>query len=228
MNRKPIFDAVREIRGGAPFTSDEVRKLDAAIDEAEGIAATGGGIVDPSAFFGKLRFVFGSLDQAQVEGFNTLCAAFVGWPLSWSAYGLATAWRETNRTMQPVREAYWLSETWRRNNLRYWPWYGRGYCQLTWRKNYEKADAELELDGALIADPDLALKHDIAARIMVKGMAHGWFTQKKLPDFLPAHGRASLDAYKEARRIINGTDAAAEIAGNALKFEAALMAGGWQ
>ena len=55
------------------------------------------------------------------------------WPTAWCAYGLATAWWETNKTMQPVREAYWLSEAWRKPNLRYYPHYGRGYVQLTWK-----------------------------------------------------------------------------------------------
>jgi hypothetical protein len=130
--------------------------------------------------------------------------------------------------MQPVKEAYWLPELWRKNNLRYYPWYGRGYVQCTWEKNYQKADEALGLNGALLAHPDLALEPHNAAVICVKGMEEGWFTTRKLGDYLPLSGRAGFDAYKEARRIINGTDKAEKIAKEAQAFEAALIAGGWR
>lgn len=129
--------------------------------------------------------------------------------------------------MQPVKEAYWLGENWRKANLRYYPWYGRGFVQITWEKNYQRADEELKLSGTLIANPDRALEPKIAAEITVKGMEQGWFTKKKLADYLPLTGRAGFDAYKEARRIINGTDKWEVIAKEAQSFEAALLAGGW-
>jgi putative chitinase len=84
------------------------------------------------------------------------------------------------------------------------------------------------LGGALVADPDIALKAGISARIIVWGMEGGAFTGKKLADYLPLSGRAGFDAYKEARRIINGTDKAETIAKEAQSFEVALLAGGWQ
>jgi hypothetical protein len=31
-----------------------------------------------------------------------------GWPIAWTAYGLATVWRETNKQMMPVEEGYYL------------------------------------------------------------------------------------------------------------------------
>jgi putative chitinase len=62
----------------------------------------------------------------------------------------------------------------------------------------------LELGGKLSADPDLALQPDIAARVMVHGMEGGWFTGKRLSDYLPLSGKAGFDAYTAARRIING------------------------
>jgi predicted chitinase len=135
--------------------------------------------------------------------------------------------------MQPVREAYWLSENWRTKNLRYYPFYGRGYVQLTWKANYEKADRELELGGRLNNNLDLAMDPNIAAKIMVKGMQEGWFCADKsgrrhtLERHVSANGGASLDQFTSARRIINGTDKAAKIAGEAVKFQTALKAGGW-
>ena len=61
-----------------------------------------------------------------------------------AAYVLATAYWETARTMEPVREAFWMSEEWRRANLRYFPWYGRGFVQLTWERKLSHGRSETE------------------------------------------------------------------------------------
>lgn len=139
------------------------------------------------------------------------------------AYVLATALWETAYTMEPVKEAYWLSEDWRRDNLSYYPWYGRGYVQLTWQENYQRADTVLELGGALMADPDLALDPEIAAQVIVKGMYQGWFTGLRLDDYLTA----DETDYIGARAIVNGTDRAGEIAELAEDYEAALAGIGY-
>lgn len=184
---------------------------------------------DAQAFYKALRDSFGALSRPQVDGFGAVlqAVAVAGWPIAWAAYALATSWWETARTMRPVREAYWLTEAWRKKNLPYYPHYGRGYVQLTWPANYERADEELGLNGALIADLDLAMRPDIAAQILVKGMEQGWFTGKKLADYLPIDGKAGHEAFKQARRIINGTDRWVEIARLAAKFQGALEAGDW-
>ena len=162
----------------------------------------------------------GKLNQEQVDGYEAILNELACYDLSAQekAYMLATAYHETKYTMQPVREAYWLSEAWRKKNLRYYPHYGRGYVQLTWPFNYERADRELGLNGALVANLDLAMQPDIAAKIMIYGMREGWFTNKKLSDYIK-NGKAD---YVGARRIINGTDDARLIAGYAEKFEKAL------
>lgn len=175
------------------------------------------------AFFAAVRAKFGRLKQAQVDGFNTLLDAMDGWSIAWQAYGLATAWHETNKTLQPVEEAYWTSDEWRKKHLRYYPWYGRGYVQLTWDYNYHTADMVLGLNGALIADPSLALKPDIAAKILRKGMEEGWFTTHKLADYLP-DPLGTERQFELARYIINGSDKYDLIAGYALAFQEALTA----
>ncbi len=169
----------------------------------------------------------GSLSIPQREGLERILAALAGLPLSHAAYALATAAWETNKTMQPVREAYWLSEGWRQKNLRYFPHYGRGYVQITWLPNYAKADEKLGLGGALVADLDMALRPDIAAAIMRAGMVEGWFTGKKLSDYLPAVGEATAAQFADARRIINGTDRAVQVAALAVHFQLALNFAGW-
>lgn len=187
---------------------------------------------DIAAFFATVRTKMKGLKTAQVEGINTVLAACVGAPLAYAAYMLATAWHETAATMLPVREAYWLSEDWRRKNLRYFPWYGRGYVQLTWDFNYRKADAELAeagliQPGELMANADLAMRPDIAAFIMRRGMDEGWFTGVKLSAVLPKTGVATREQYMNARTIINGRDKADLVEDYAQIFERALRDGGW-
>lgn len=138
-----------------------------------------------------------------------------------AAYVLATAFWETAHTMEPVREAFWLSDDWRERNLRYYPWYGRGFVQMTWERNYHRASAELGLD--LTSDPDKVMDPDISAEILVIGARDGWFTGKKLSDYLTPQE----SNYRGARRIINGTDKAAAIAEIAREYEAALLADGY-
>jgi hypothetical protein len=191
-------------------------------------------LVQPAQFFAaaKLSLFGGKLSTAQVDGLNALLAAFgeAGWPIADAAYGLATAYHETNKSMQPVAEAYFLGEskaTGYRKTLRYFPWYGRGYPQVTWRENYAKVDKALGLNGALLADPDLLLHPHYAAKATVVGMSTGMFTGRALKDYLPRVGRATTKQFTDARRIINIQDKAAEIAGYAILFQKALEAGTW-
>lgn len=188
--------------------------------------------MDVAAFFGTVRARLGPLNTEQVKGFETVLKACEGAPLAHAAYMLATAWHETNRTMQPVREAYWLSEAWRKEHLRYYPWYGRGYVQLTWQGNYRRADEEcakvgLTESGAILANADLAMRPDVAAHIMRAGMDGGWFTGVKLSACLPSQGVAKRIQYMNARTIINGRDKADLIEDYAQAFERALRDGGW-
>jgi hypothetical protein len=173
-----------------------------------------------------------------VDGINAILKATEGRKRSHAAYLLATAWHETARTMQPVRETLAgsdaqavarLDRAWKAGKLKqvkvpYWrfddtgrTWLGRGYVQLTHKDNYRKAAALVGVD--LLGNPSLALRADIAARILVEGCEVGLFTGKKLADYLPGD-------YVNARKIVNGLDKAFEIARVAEAWEAALIAGG--
>lgn len=193
-------------------------------------------MADPAAFFAGVRAVTGPLSTPQVATINALLSAAAHWPLSWLAYGLGTAWHEAR--LVPIEEIG------RGRGMRYGvpgarmkpvagapsyggqiP-YGRGLVQLTWCDNYERADRELELGGALLKDFGLALRTDVAVAIMVRGMEEGWFTGRALRDYLPGPLGAA-DQFAAARRIINGTDRADMIAAYALKFQAAGQAGRW-
>lgn len=89
---------------------------------------------------------------------------------------------------------------------------GRGYCQITGRNNYVKF--------GIAANPEKALEAQTAFEIMERGMREGVFTGKKLGDYI----NSQKTDYKGARRVINGQDRAAEIAGYARRIEQILSA----
>jgi hypothetical protein len=185
---------------------------------------------DMGAFFAGVRKVTGALKQVQVDTVAGLLAVAAHWPVSWLAYGLATAWHEA--WFEPVEEigkgkskAYGVPGKYGQAP------YGRGLVQVTWDKNYEwldaaAADAGLIRKGELLKDFSLALRPDIAALALVKGMQDGAYTTKKLADYLP-DARGTQGQFEQARRIINGTDKKVLIAGYAIKFQDAIVAGRW-
>jgi putative chitinase len=171
------------------------------------------------AFFKSVRSDFGKLSQSQVDGFNVLLDAWQGRDPRFTAYALATAWHETAKTMQPIREygkgkgkKYGVPV----NGQVY---YGRGYVQLTWHENYAKAKAKLGVD--FVSKPDLVMQPKHAAAIMVRGMTEGWFTGKKLATYFNA---TKEDDPVNARKIINGLDEAELIADYHHKFLDAMIA----
>jgi hypothetical protein len=177
--------------------------------------------VNKPAFFAAYRTAFGPLKQEQVGPIEYLLDqldADQPASLEHAAYLLATVKHECADTYLPIREAHKKSEEWRKANLRYWPWYGRGFVQLTWEKNYVRAGKELGLD--LTTNPDAVMAQRISYQILLRGSSEGWFTEKKLSDYI----RPGNIDYRNARRVINGTDKAELIAGYARKFEAALRA----
>lgn len=186
---------------------------------------------NPSAFFEALRdHLFEGLEQSQVDGINEILIGMgnAEWPMSWAAYGLATAYWETNKTMMPVKEAYWLSENWRKNNLRYYPWYGRGLVQTTWQRNYQHTDDVLDLGGELVRNPDLLLTLAVAVPALVHGMQEGWYTGRKLSDTLARDCPATQEDFRLSRPIINGHDKDSTIAVIAIEFQDALQIGEWE
>ena len=104
---------------------------------------------------------------------------------------------------------------------------GRGDVQLTHDYNYERADDELGLKGALTSNYDRAMETEISAQIMALGMTEGWLIGKRFASYLPAKGPATNVQFTSARRIINGIDRAEKVAGYAMSFQAALVAGQW-
>ena len=181
--------------------------------------------MDRKVFFDKVKPLFGSFSPDQVGGIDTILdeAEKRKTPVNWLAYMFATAFHETDKTMQPIAEygkgknhPYGKPAKYKQAP------YGRGMVQLTWDYNYEKADKELKLNGALLKNFDLAMDTKIATEIMFTGMEQGWFTGKKLGNYC-----GEKPDYVNARRIINGTDKAKMIAEYAKTFEGALRLSGY-
>lgn len=168
---------------------------------------------DRQKLFTEVRSrLFKRLRQEQVAGIEFLISKIetVDFDcLEQAAYLMATVQHETAGTFQPVKERRERANSPRRANQdRYWlsGYYGRGYVQITWRKNYERAGREIGVD--LVGDPDLALRPDVAFQILYRGMMSGWFTSKKLSDYI----NSSRVDFVQARRVVNGLDRAQDIA----------------
>lgn len=194
-------------------------------------------------FFDEIRETLfdGALSQKQVDGINATLAAY-------SLYGdqnvntlaiiLATDWWETDKAMQPVTE---------RGNRQYFNKYepgteigkvlgntapgdgflyrGRGDVMLTGRSNYARVGRLIGVD--LVGNPDRALELEISKRILIEGTIKGWFTGKKLSDYIDDKDEddaEDLREFMESRRVVNGTDRAREIGQAALIFERGLRA----
>jgi len=172
----------------------------------------------------------GKLTQDQVNGMEAIIDGWKGTDIRQLSYALATVFHECAKTMQPITEygpvSYFnkyetgtdigkrLGNTAKGDGYKF---RGRGFVQITGRANYKKAGDKLGLD--LITKPEQALKLPIATAILHQGMAEGWFTGKKLGDYINPRG---CD-FAHARRIINGMDCAGLIASYAEKFWRALQ-----
>lgn len=190
-------------------------------------------MIDRKKFFAGIRQqpFDGKLDAGQVSGTSAILDEWERRGLTdlrWLAYMLATTKWETDHSMQPITEGG--SQKYLRGK-KYWPWVGRGYVQLTWERNYKamtdllrtadfRSNATRGSYPDLVRNMELALVPDVAAFVMFEGMTRGIFTSKKLADYF----NASKTDWINARRIINGTDRAAEIAAIAKIFYADLTA----
>lgn len=209
---------------------------------------------DYGAFYDFLRtnkLLGPTISADEFDGCDTIIreCAQAGWPVSWTAYALATAYHETAQTMQPIKEyggTTYYTRMYDINGAR--PakakelgnlspgdgakYAGRGYPQTTGKKNYARATAKLRemgfTDLDLVADPDRMMEPAVAAATMISGMQEGWFTGRKVSDDLPARGPATVAQFTPTRDVINGHDDEALIAGYAVDFQTGLLRGGYK
>lgn len=175
------------------------------------------------------EFFHGKLSTQQYDGMQAIMDR---WHLSgftdlrWLAYMLGTTYHETASTMYPIEEfgkgkGRMYGKKIKQSGQPYtFPdhiYYGRGYVQITWYENYERMGRILGV--SLLEHPELALRPDIAADIMIEGMTKkvsfkGDFTGKSLEMYF----NETKEDWINARRIINGTDKDELIAGYAKRF----------
>lgn len=189
--------------------------------------------------FSRVQLFGGSLTQKQVEGMTAILdyweANHAAQDKRWLAYMLGTAFHETDRKMQPIKEygstsyfdkrygpppvgknpglAKTLGNTQQGDGSRYC---GRGFVQLTGRRNYTDWKQRLNVD--LLNNPDLLLTLAPSIRILFEGSIKGTFTGRRLDQYF----NPTTADWKNARRIINRLDKAELIAGYAKNFYAAI------
>lgn len=162
------------------------------------------------------RFFHSVLSQPQVDGYE---AIFDYWDssglsdLRWLAYVLATAYHETGRLIQPVREGFCSTDDCSIDAVRSIggsyadpdpatgkSYFGRGLVQLTWADNYKRMGAKLGID--LYNNPSLALDLKTSVKILFSGMIDGDFTSRKLADYF----NSATEDWVMARDIVNPGD----------------------
>lgn len=155
-----------------------------------------------------------STKQGTIDAIRWECSSFGLNLKTQQAYVLATVQHETANTFKPVEEygrgrgrSYGKPDP-----ITGQIYYGRGFVQLTWKNNYAKYARILGID--LVNNPNLACNPNVALFILCHGFRNGIFTGKRLTDYV-AIGKTD---FLGARRCINGTDQANQIAALARKF----------
>jgi hypothetical protein len=197
-------------------------------------------MINRKSFYDKIRPFFGQrILPKQFDGMEVILNEWEQSGLTdfrWLAYMLATTFHESAYTMQPVKEyggnRYFTQRYWENVKIRkalgnIYPtdaisFCGKGYVQITGRANCKKMGVILGIN--LVNEPELAMKPEIAVKIMFDGMTTGKsfagdFTGKHLGNYF---NKTTEDWYN-ARRIINGIDKANTIAGYGRRFYQALL-----
>ncbi len=179
------------------------------------------------AFFTSIRrsLFGGKLRQSQVNGIRATlksCARHGVSNRRQRAYILATDYWETGKTMRSdIREIgrgrgkpYGIPDP-----VTGHIYYGRSKPQLTWKSNYARMGKKMGID--LVNNPDLVLRGNVGADLLVIGMRDGDYdTRNGVP--LRYYLNPQKADWLNARRTVNIMDKASEIASIARKFDMAL------
>lgn len=156
-------------------------------------------MINRGLFYANARSIIPKFTSGQVDGLNRILDEWDRRQLTdyrWLANMIAQSYWESAHTWQPIREmgpeAYLQSKP-------YYPWVGEGLIQVTWEANARKFGA---------TEPGDLLNWPKALTALFDGMIKGMFTNKKLTDYF----NDKIDDPLNARRIVNGTDHASDIA----------------
>ena len=99
-------------------------------------------------------------------------------------------------------------------------YYDRGYVQLTWCSNYGASGVAIKRGLDLLLNPDMVKRQAVAYALMSKGMrtGKGFANGHKFSKYFTS----TVTDYTSARRMVNGSDHASDIAAIAILFEAIL------
>lgn len=207
---------------------------------------------DLDVFFAEVnkRLFRGKMSAAQRDGTLRILKAWdqFGNDLDTAAcYPLGTSYHETGQRMVPVIETFAktaeqaaarLQKAWGAGKLKwvktpYWKpfkgfiWVGRGDVQLTHYDNYRgaiRAAVLKQFDVDIATNPDLVLRGDISAFILIEGIMsaatmRGDFTGRALEEFV----NETKTDYHNARKTVNPgeKDSYAKVAGYASDFQVA-------
>lgn len=213
MNRAKFFAGARGTVFGGALSQQQVEGVEALLDGAQTF-----GVTDPRHVAYILATPMIETGGKFVPLVENLNYSAEGLRSTFSKYFTAAQAKAYARQPQRIANRAYANRMGNENEASGdgWKYRGRGFCQITGHDNYAKFSKLLGVD--LLADPDLACRDDIAGKVIVVGMRDGIFTGKKLSDYF-----ASGSDWINARRIINGTDRADDIAAYGRKFYTALL-----
>ena len=199
-------------------------------------------MLNRDVFFKQIRVSLfsGVLNQRQVDGIN---ADLDYWQQHYPdgnpqhlAYILATDYWETAQTMQPIAERGGKDYLTRLYDIQGdrpakarelgnlqpgdGATYTGGKVQLTGRRNFRMQGRKLNLP--LESQPDLIYDMAISTAVLIGGMMDGDFTGRALSDYTDLAGNLNPI---QARRVVNGSDHADDIAAIFRQFYHALQLG---
>ena len=193
-------------------------------------------MTNKKSFYDYIRDILfkGKISSKQFEGIEAIfkgCSDNNLCDLRWIAYMMATSYHETAKTMQPIEEygkgkGYDYGKKLKRSRVAYVNpdkiYYGRGLVQLTWFENYQYMGKLLGLP--LLQNPELLLTMEVSVKVMMEGMTKG---KSSFGDFtgvsLENYFNDTKTDWINARKIINGLDAAEIISEYAQSFYKGLI-----
>lgn len=216
MNRSVFFAAVRRSLTGGALKQSQVAAMDLILDEGERRGTP----------IGHLAYILATayheagadmVSKAENLYYTKASRLREVWPSRFKSDAAAAPYVRNPRALANLVYGGRMGN--RPGTDDGWIFLGRSYPQLTGYDNYGRAGRALGID--LVANPDRVLEPAIGIAILFSGMSEGWFTKYSL------HDVDDTASFLDDRKVVNGSDSAALIAGYANAFLKALQAGGY-